>query len=70
MARFKHGSASRDRDEGVEFSGKDEDLHHIENMKDSGGISMAEMHKNEMKKSAAHTGRSVKEHADALDCDM
>ena len=70
MAKFKYGSASRDRDEGAEFDKKQEALHHVENMKESGGMSMASMHKNEMKKSAAHTGRSVKEHSDALDCDM
>jgi hypothetical protein len=59
---FKHGSASRDRDEGVEFSKKEEDLHHVENMKDSGGMSMKSMHGKEMRNAAHHTGRPVSEH--------
>jgi hypothetical protein len=59
---FKHGSASRDRDEGEEFTRGEEDLHHIENRKDSGGMSMKMMHGKEMKNAAHHTGRSVAEH--------
>jgi hypothetical protein len=59
---FKHGSASRDRDEGAEFSRGEEDLHHVENMKESGGVDMKAMHNAEMKNAAHHTGRPVSEH--------
>lgn len=47
---FKHGSSSRDNDEGVAFGRKDQALEHVEMAKESGAPSMASMHGREMKK--------------------